>query len=244
VVLTCPKPILTSSKETWWKWDDLILAYCWAHVRRDFLGAARRWPALAEWRWTWVDDIRRLYRCNAVRLKEWDDTLPLHQQSSAFVACHGELTSHLSQMQARYESHLPEPNLHPAKTKVLSSLQNHWDGLTVFVARPEVAMDNNSAERALRKPVVGRKNYYGSGRVWSAHLAAMMLSVLQTIMLWGLNPHHWLRVFLQACADHGGKSPTDLSSFLPWQMTPERRAELARPLTLAARGEPEAPDTS
>jgi len=33
----------------------------------------------------------------------------------------------------------------------------------------------------------GRKNYYGSGSVWSAHLAAMMFSVLQTRVLWHLN---------------------------------------------------------
>src|SRR5438132_11577001 len=81
-------------------------------------------------------------------------------------------------------------------------------------------------------PVVGRKNYYGSGRVWSAQLAAMMFRVLHTILLWWLNPYHWLRAYLQACADHGGKSPVDLSAFVPWQMTPERRAELARPLPL------------
>jgi len=30
---------------------------------------------------------------------------------------------------------------------------------------------NKTAERVLRHPVVGRKNYYGSGSVWSAHLA-------------------------------------------------------------------------
>ena len=35
-------------------------------------------------------------------------------------------------------------------------------------------MDNNTAERILRNPAVGRKNYYGSGSVWSAHFAAMM----------------------------------------------------------------------
>src|SRR5207249_9563156 len=115
-------------------------------------------------------------------------------------------------------THLQEKALHLAKAKVLTSLQNHWDGLTVFVERPEVAMDNNAAERALRNPVVGRKNYYGSGSVWSAHLAAMMFSVLQTVVLWGLNPHHWLSAFLQACADHGGMSSTDLREFLPWQM--------------------------
>ncbi len=203
--------------------------------------------------WTWVNDIRTLYRLGAARLKEWDDTLPLDQQSLAFAQCHDELKSQVSQMQTRFEAHLQESDLHPAKTKVLSSLHNHWAGLTIFVERPDVAMDNNTAERALRGPVVGRKNYYGSGSVWSAHLAAMMFSVLQTILLWGLNPHHWLRVYLQACADHGGKSPTDLSSFLPWEMAPERREELARPLPVTRPpsrsgpgkpGEPEATDTS
>jgi transposase len=233
--------------------EAIILAYCWAHVRRDFLNAARSWPELDSWMWAWVEDIRTLYRLNAARIKVWDDTLPVHQQSPAFIEHHRDLKTQLSQMQARYEVYLQEKDLHRAKTKVLTSLHNHWDGLTVFVERPEVTMDNNSAERALRNPVVGRKNYYGSGSVWSAHLAAMMFSVLQTVLLWDLNPHHWLTAFLHACADHGGKSPTDLSAFLPWKMTPERRAELARPVSATlpsfasasqAMGEPEAANTS
>jgi len=223
--------------------DKLILAYCWAHVRRDFLKAARSWPELESWMGAWVEDIGDLYRRNAARLEVWDDTWPLDQQPAAFVERHGELKSHLSQMQTRWEGHLGAKDLHLAKAKVLTSLRNHWEGLTVFVERPEVAMDNNAAERALRNPVVGRKNSYGSGRVWSAHLAAMMWSVLQTVLLWGLNPHHWLSTFLQACADHGGKSPTDLSPFLPWAMTPERRADLARPVPMmlppSASGFPE-----
>src|SRR2546423_5427776 len=114
--------------------------------------------------------------------------------------------------------------------KVLSGVQNDWYGVTVFVGRHEVAVDNNTAERDLRATVVGRKNYYGSGSVWSAHLAAMLFSVIQTVLLWGLNPHHWLHAFLQACADSGGQSPADLSSFVPWQMTAERREALARPV--------------
>src|SRR2546428_11264862 len=179
---------------------------------------------------TWVEDIRELYRLNAARLEVWDEALPPPQQPPAFVECHRDLESKLSQVQARCEAHLQEPDLHLVQKKVLSSLHNHWDGLTVFVERPEVAMDNNTAERILRNPVVGRKNYYGSGSVWSAHLAAMMFSVIQTVLLWGLNPHHWLHAFLQACADHGGQSPRDLSAFLPWQMTPERQEELARPV--------------
>ena len=233
--------------------DDLIFAFCWAHVRRDFLQAARSWPALARWMFTWVEDIRELYRLNAVRLEAWDETLPVDLQPLDFTERHRALETKLSQMQACCEAHLQEPTLHLSKQKVLSSLHNHWDGLTVFVGRPEVAMDNNSAERILRNPVVGRKNYYGSGSVWSAHLAARMFSVLQTVLLWGLNPHHWLSAFLHACAEHGGTSPTDLSAFLPWQMAPERREELARPVPVTLppfagfyqeREEPEAADTS
>ena len=205
--------------------DALILAYCWAHVRRDFLKAARSWPELEGWMFVWVDNIRELYRLNAARLEAWDETLPLEQQPLAFTERHQALETKLSQIQAGYEAQLQEPTRHLAKHKVLSSLHNHWEGLTVFLGRPEVAMDNNTAERTLRNPVVGRKNYYGSGSVWSAHLAARMFSVLQTVLLWGLNPHHWLSAFLQACADNGGTCPPDLSAFLPWQMTLERRAE-------------------
>src|SRR2546428_1230122 len=233
--------------------DKLILAFCWAHVRRDFLKGARSWPELESWMFTWVEDIRDLYRLNKARLEVWDETLPLDQQPAAFAEPHRDLTTKLSEMQARCEAHLHEPDLHVAKQTVLSSLHHHWDGLTVFVGCPEVAMDNNTAERSLRNPVVGRKNYYGSRRVLGAHLAARMFSVLQTVLLWGLNPHHWLTAFLQACAEHGGKSPTDLSAFLPWQMAPERRGELARPVPVRMppcaglcqeREEPEAADTS
>jgi hypothetical protein len=80
-----------------------------------------------------------------------------------------------------------------------------------------------------------------------------MFSVLQTLLLWGLNPHHWLSAFLQACAESGGQSPADLRPFVPWQMSAERREVLSRPLPVRVpafgslaqeQQEPEAADTS
>jgi transposase len=251
VVLVCDR--YSAYKSLALDCDELILALCWAHVRRDFLKAARSWPELESWMCTWVDDIRALYHLNAARVQEWDAGLSLAQQSSAFDENQCNLVTKLRQMQARCEAHLREPELHLAQQKVLSSLHNQWDGLTVFVTRPEVAMDNNTAERILRNPVVGRKNYYGSGSVWSAHFAAIMLSVLQTLLLWGLNPHHWWSAFLQACAESGGQSPADLRPFVPWQMSAERREVLSRPLPVRVpafgslaqeQQEPEAADTS
>jgi len=85
----------------------------------------------------------------------------------------------------------------------------------VFGGRPEAALDNKSAERILRNPVVGRTNDDGSGSVWSAHLAARMLSLAQTGLLWGLHPHHGLSAFLHACAEHGGQARRTSARFSP-----------------------------
>jgi transposase len=113
--------------------------------------------------------------------------------------------------------------------KVLASLLEHWSGLTVFVEHPEVPMDNNRAENTIRTPVNGRKNYYGSGSIWSAQLAAMLFAILQTLVLWGINPRHWLTRYLSVCADNGARAPQDIDPFLPWAMDETRRAALARP---------------
>jgi len=211
------------------------LAFCWAHVRRDFLDAARGWPDLKGWMFTWVEAIAALYRLNNVRLAEWDEDQRLGQQSSAFARHHRALRKQLSQLKARTEAALRQGDLHPAQHAVLSSLSNHWDGLTLFAKHPQIPMDNNQAERSLRNPVTGRKRYYGSGRVWSAQLAAMLFSVLQTVQLWGLNPRHWLSAYLTACADSAGQAPGDLTAFLPWAMTAARRDALSQPPPMTGR---------
>ena len=92
-----------------------------------------------------------------------------------------------------------------------------------------MALDNNIAENTLRGPVTGRKNYYGSGSEWSAHLAAALFSIFKTLALWQINPRHWLSAYLNACAEHGAQAPVDLTPFIPWHMSATRRTELARP---------------
>src|SRR6266705_3364633 len=133
VVLVCDR--YSAYKNLALECEEMILAFCWAHVRRDFLKAARSWPELERWMCTWVDAIRELYRLNAARLAVWEETLRLEQHPAAFVERHRDLETQLSQMQARCEAPLPDPDLHLGKHKVLSSLHTHGDGLTVFVGR-------------------------------------------------------------------------------------------------------------
>jgi transposase len=206
------------------------LAFCWAHVRRDFLEGARNWPVIEAWMLSWVVAIGEIYHLNKQRLEVWNETVALADQSALFIQRHQDLQERLARMNERCEEQLAQATMHSAQKKVLTSLKNHWSGLTLFVEHPQVPMDNNQAERSQRVPVIGRKNYYGSGAIWSAELAAMLFSVLQTIIGWGLNPRHWLQDFLAACAQNGGNAPAQLTPFLPWSMDEQRREMLKRPL--------------
>jgi transposase len=208
---------------------DVLLAFCWVHVRRDFLEIARSTPEYEEWLFTWVNDIRDLYKLNDERLEYWQASVPLQKQSKDFSQLHKKLAQKLSDMMERCNSCLQDNNLATPKKKLLKSLQEHWPGLTLFLEHPQVSMDNNTAERAIRNPVVGRKNYYGSGTIWSATLSALMFTTLQTVLQWGINPRHWLHSFLSACAENGGVAPLDLSPFLPWEMAEERKQKLSSP---------------
>ena len=219
----------------------ITLAFCWVHVRRDFLKIANSYPDLADWGLEWVNSIGKFYQLNKERLLAWNPELPLLQQSSLFKEKQEALTAALHQMKVRCDTLFEADKqakkekigeqLHPSQHKALKSMRRCWQGLTVFLEHPETPMDNNSAERSIRNPVIGRKNYYGSGSLWSAKLAAMMFTIFQTILLWKINPQTYLTLYLQACAENNGKAPKNIDEFLPWNMSTARLEQLQKPLS-------------
>ena len=107
--------------------------------------------------------------------------------------------------------------------KALRSLVNHREGLCVFVDRPQVPLDNNLAERVLRGPAIGRRLSFGSDSETGARFTAVMYSVVGTHALNGVDVLRWLEAWLEACAKNAGRAPDDLSPWLPWSMSQERR---------------------
>ena len=99
----------------------------------------------------------------------------------------------------------------------------------MFVDRPQVPLDNNRAERFLRGPAIGRRLSFGSDSEDGARFTAIMYSVVSTLSMNGIDILSWLDAWLAACAENDRKPPGDLSSWLPWSMSEERRCELMAP---------------
>ncbi len=186
-------------------------SWCWAHLRRHVVEAAKAHPRICgAWGQQWLERIGELFAAHR--------RLVLAEPGShdAGVA-RAELARVVHGIDATRTIEAVDPHTPRAAAKVLATLEREWEGLMVPIAA-EGDLDNNVAERALRSPVVGRKNYYGSGAAWSAGLAADAWSITATVGLAGWNPLTHLEAYLSACATNGGRPPEGaaLTAFLPW----------------------------
>ena len=205
----------------------VILQFCWAHVRRDFIQCAAGQADLAGWCETWLERIAAIHRLNKARLAH--HVPGAASQGAAFDAAQHALGTALDDVFARAGRELAGLPDDAREAKALRSLVNHREGLSVFVDHPRTPMDNNLAERLLRGPVIGRRLSFGSDSRIGAHLTALMYSVIGTLNLNGVDVPRWLDAWLAACAHNGGRPPDDLAPWLPWSMDDARRRELAAP---------------
>lgn len=192
-----------------------LIAYCWAHLRRDFLAIAKDWPSYESWGIDWVEEIRQLYHLNDLRIAQAKDSPTFLEYQKILEKAVGAFKSKATKQCA--DKRLAEPC-----RKVLESLDRHWHGLTTFLRHSEVPMDNNVAERGLRGGAVGRKNYYGSGSIESAEFTAIMFTIIQTLLTWNVNPQKWFNGFFDFIGSDWDKN---FASWLPWNMSSEQRAK-------------------
>lgn len=196
---------------------NIRIAFCWSHVRRDFLRVRDGYSRLRGWGDTWVRRIDELFDLNAKRRE-------LRAMPKAFRTQHRALEEAVASMVRSRDAELGLADLYPAQRKALESLREHWKGLTLFLEHPGIPMDNNEAERRLRNPIVGRKNYYGSGAVWSGTLSATLFTLFQTLLMNHVDPRQFLLAYFDACAQAGGRPPPQVGRWLPWNLTEEQKA--------------------
>ena len=205
----------------------VTLAFCWSHMRRDFVECAAGQVRLTDWCQGWIERIASIYRLNEARLAHYDPVIK--RQTPAFDAAQGALKEALDGLFAEAARELAGLPDQARQGRALRSLLNHREGLSVFVDRPQVPLDNNRAERFLRGPAIGRRLSFGSDSQDGARFTAIMYSVVGTLSMNGIDILSWLDMWLAACAENDRKPPDDLSPWLPWSMSGERRRELMAP---------------
>jgi transposase len=211
------------------KADGLVNLFCWAHVRRHFVRARDANPVqLTGWTQAWLDRIKDLYTAHEHLMTAWADAAapaPGEAANAAtrLEAAHSAWDTAITAIDQTRTKQMAAPGLQEPARKALATLDREWDGLLAHRNYPMISLDNNTAERAIRGPVVTRKNARGSHNGDSARLAAVVWTVTATVAMAGLNVLTWLTAYLDACGHNGGKPLTgpDLDQFLPWNASPD-----------------------
>jgi hypothetical protein len=128
---------------------------------------------------------------------------------------------------------LPRSPMAQAMTYML----NQWDALCIYTTQGFLNIDNNAAERALRRVGIGRKNWLFAGHDIAAQRTATLYSLVASAERHGLDPQAYLRGVL---ARIPAMPVTQLEKLLPerWDSSSAGSEEVAHPIsppTLTAR---------
>ena len=183
-------------------------AACMAHVRRQFfdLYEAHKSPVAKEA----LERIAALYAIEEeIRGEAVDQRREVRNQRSRPL---------LNSLKQWLEETLTKLSKKSDTARAVRYALGRWDALLRFCDDGRVEIDNNAAERSLRKVVLGRKNYLFAGSDRGGERAAAIYSLIGTAKLNGLDPEGYLRNVLSRIPDHPINRVEEL---LPWNLAPE-----------------------
>jgi transposase len=174
----------------------IVLAGCWAHVYRKFEEAKPDHPE-ADQALAWIG---ALYEIDHRAVGDLDRLGELRRAEAPAI---------LDAFRAWLEEQASLKTLSIGKAAAYA--YGNWDRLTRFLDDARVPLDNNATERAIRGPVIGRKNHYGSRSHSGTQVAATLYTILESAKLNGIEPAAYIAAAITA-AEHG-------ETLLPWQFT-------------------------
>ncbi len=191
--------------------NEVIEVACWAHARRKFYDAqdsdAQRCAQM-------LARIGKLYDVER-EAKALDDAgrCALRRQRSAPL---------LQEIKSWLDTEQPHAAPHSPLSKAIQYALNQWTALNVYLTDGCLAIDNNAAERALKRVALGRKNWLFAGNDRAARTAATLWSLIASAERHGADPQAYLTSLF-------AKLPitpeSDWEQFLPDVWAKEERAE-------------------
>jgi hypothetical protein len=188
----------------------IIEVACNAHARRKFYeargsDALRSHQALAYY--------RQLYELER-GAKDFSDEQRLQMRQDLAVPILGQFRTWL---EAQRPQVLPKSPM----AEALGYALNNWAALVRYTEAGFLAIDNNAAEREMKRIAIGRKNWLTVGSPRGGQTAAVLFSFTSTCQRLGVEPWHYLRDVLEQLPSH---PPDRLVELLPDEWAPAQRA--------------------
>ncbi len=192
--------------------DDLKVAGCWAHAKRRFsellksVQSGRSNTISAEA----VRRIAAIYHADNMYKDAPDPERLRHRQESVkplvdsyFAWMHGIDTSLMDR----------SGNLF----KAIQYSLNQETFLRYFLENPIVPLDNNAAERSIRKFCVGKHSWHVIATPNGARSSAMLYSIAETAKANRLRPYEYFKYVLESMLQHMDDRPEDyINDLMPW----------------------------
>jgi len=182
-----------------------LLANCLAHARRKFVDVLASFPEQGQFI---IDTLADVYK-NDQEAKEQnmspEDRLVYHQTQS------GPLMETLEKwLDDQFDEKKVEPN--SGLGQAICYMQNHWEALTLFLKVPGAPLDNNAAERVLKRAILHRKNSLFFKTEHGAFVGDLYMSLIHTCSLAKINSFD----YLTALIEHHARVRKDPQDWMPW----------------------------
>ncbi len=199
--------LLTDGYEAYARYAErhkaVVHAGCWAHTRRHFESAVKAEPEARRA----LDFIGLLYG-HEERVRERklarEEKLAYRTRHSLPVV---KGLWRWCEDQCRRHDLVPTNPL----SKALKYAMSRQAALQVFLSDPDVPMDTNQLERAIRPIAMGRKNWLFCWTELGAQRVAVIQSLLVTCRLQGIDPYMYLVDVLQRVSQHPAKDVIELT---------------------------------
>lgn len=182
--------------------QQIVLAFCWAHVRRKFYELANNSPVAIEV----LQRIAALYKIeDEVRGASAEQRQQIRHERSRVII--DDLRIYL-ETKSRQIS---------AKAKLGEAIRyalTRWAGLSRFLDDGRVDLDSNAVERSIRPLALNRKNALFAGSDEGGDNWAVIATLIENCKLSGINPHTWLTQALGKLAN--GHPANSVGELMPW----------------------------
>lgn len=180
--------------------------------------------------------IKNIY-CNAhARRKFKESSESFERENLLFLWCYGKIY-HLEKQKkienrrfwqriyyrAMEKFALKIKNNYSTKSSLVKAINyflNNFDELTYYLNVENLPIDNNSQERLLRAPVIGRKTWYGTHSVRGAETNAVLFTLVESCKLNQINPREYFKDIVHAI--HEARP-----IFTPYEYLKNKSAEIA-----------------